>query len=42
VAEINVFLGRDRVGRVSVRGTTADLDALAQAIVAELDKLLKP
>jgi Caspase domain len=39
---LNVFRGSERVGQASARGTKDKLDALAQALVAEFSKILKP
>ena len=40
--EVNVFLDLKPVGQATVRGVTSDLDALAKAIVADVDKQFKP
>ena len=41
-AEVYVYRGEERVGQVTVPGTKDQLDALAQAVVAEVSKMLKP
>ena len=39
---VHVFRGSERVGRAVARGTKDQSDALAQAVVAEVSKILKP
>ena len=39
---VKVFRGSERVGRTSARGTRDQPAGLAQAVVAEVSKILKP
>ena len=39
---VNVFRGSERVGRISVRGTRDQPAGLAQSVLAEVSKILKP
>jgi Caspase domain/WD domain, G-beta repeat len=42
VVTVNVFRGTERVGQISARGTRDQPPGLAQAVVAEVSKILKP
>jgi len=39
---VNVFRGTERVGQISAQGTRDQPGGLAQAVVAEVSKILKP
>ncbi len=39
---VNVFRWTERVGRISVRGTRDQPAGLAQSVLAEVSKILKP